>query len=63
MAQAPGGASMPHVMTAFILDDERLWGETAGQNVPEARGPLGAVQGSTGRKGSTSTRSNTPALT
>ena len=63
MAQAPSGAGMPHVFAALILDDELLGGETARQNFPEARCPLGAVQGSTGRKGSTSTRSNTPALT
>jgi hypothetical protein len=63
MAQAPGGAGMPQVMAAFILDDELLGGKTARQDYLKARCPLSAVQGSTGRNGSTSTRSNTPALT
>jgi hypothetical protein len=63
MAQAQGGAGMPHMVAAFVLDDELLWRETPRQNFPEEGRPLGAVQGSTCRKGSTSTRSNTPAVT
>ena len=63
MAQAPRGAGVAQVLAAFILDAELLGRETARQDFPEPRCPLGAVQGSTGRKGSTSMRSNTPALT
>jgi hypothetical protein len=63
MAQAPCGAGVAHMVTAVVLDDELLRAEAPPQNLPEALCPRRAVQGSTARKGSTSMRSNTPALT
>jgi hypothetical protein len=63
MAQAPCGAGVARMVAAVILDDELLGRETLPQNLPEPGRPRLAVQGSTARKGSTSMRSNTPALT
>jgi hypothetical protein len=63
MAQACGRSGMPRMMATVILDDQLARRKARGQYVTQALGPGRAVQGSTCRKGSTSTRSNTPALT
>ncbi len=63
MAQAPGRAGMTGMQVALVLDDEFLRRKALRQDIAQARRPLRAIQGSTGRKGSTSTRPNTPAVT
>jgi hypothetical protein len=63
MAQAAGRSGMPRMMVTIILDDQFARRKARGQYFPQPQGPGRAVQGSTCRKGSTSTRSNTPALT
>src|SRR5450755_211425 len=63
MTKAARSTRMAGVQVALVLDDELLRREALRQDLAQARGPLAAVHGSTARKGSTSTRSNTPAAT
>jgi hypothetical protein len=63
MAQAPGCSGVPRMVVTFILDDEFARRKARRQELTQAIGPGRAVQGSTCRKGSTSTRSKTPAVT
>jgi hypothetical protein len=63
MAQAPRSPGMAGVLMTLVLDEELLRREALRQDLAQARRPFRAIQGNTGRKGSTSTRSNTPAVT
>ena len=63
MAQPPGGSGVPRMIVTFVLDDELARRKARRQYFTQALGPGRAVQGSTCRNGSTSTRSNTPAVT